>query len=126
MKNPQHKVYQDRIKESETPAETDAAVLENAALFLEAAKEIPGEDDFLLALTYNMRIWTELQSVALSDEPMPDQIRANFMSLSLFVDKQTYRAISESSPQRLDCLININRQIAAGFRGIPVEQAPEK
>ena len=113
--------YEDRIKSSETVAQTDAAVLENAALLLEAAKEFPGGEDFFNVLRYNQRIWTVLQVEITEEKIFPDQITANLLSLSIFVDKQTFRAMAEGSADRLDVLININRQIAMGFREFPVK-----
>ena len=38
------------------------------------------------------------------------------MSLSIFVDKQTTKALRMSTGADLDVLININRNIAAGLR----------
>ena len=116
--------YDKNIKTTESPHETDAAVLEHAAQVLiaaqtlMAAKEMDNDDDFFMALNYNQRIWTVLQAFAL-EETLPDQIKANLISLSIFVDKQTYKAMSDNDPKKLDVLININRQIAAGFRSIP-------
>jgi flagellar protein FlaF len=123
--------YDKNIKTTESPHETDAAVLEQAAQVLHAAqtllvaKELDHDEDFYLALNYNQRIWTVIQDFAAGENSLPDQLKANLISLSLFVDKQTFKAMSESDPTKLDVLININRQIAAGFRSIPpVEEKP--
>jgi S-DNA-T family DNA segregation ATPase FtsK/SpoIIIE len=45
-----------------------------------------------------------------------DEIKANVMSLSIFVDKQTTKALRSSEPRELDILITINRNLAAGLR----------
>ena len=117
--------YDKNIKTTESPHETDAAVLEYAAQILLAAQTLfdadkfEKEEDFFMALNYNQRVWTVLQAFAAEENSLPDQIRANLISLSIFVDKQTYKALSENDPRKLDVLININRQIAAGFRSIP-------
>ena len=123
--------YDKNIKTTESPHETDAAVLEHAAQVLIAAQtlmasdEMENDDDFFMALNYNQRIWTVLQAFAAEENLIPDQIKANLISLSIFVDKQTYKAMSENDPTKLDVLININRQIAAGFRSIPpAEEKP--
>ncbi|NQV47718.1 MAG: flagellar biosynthesis regulator FlaF [Rhodospirillaceae bacterium] len=114
------KAYESSVKRAETTAETDAAVLENAAMILIQAKEVPGHEDFFDALRYNQRIWTVIQTYLVEEEnPFPEDIKSNLISLSIFVDKQTYRAMAEASADRLDTLININRQIAAGLREIP-------
>ena len=110
--------YDKNIKTTESPHETDAAVLEHAAQVLIAAKSLLvareknaeigdfNDEDFFMALNYNQRIWTVLQAFAL-EENLPDQIKANLISLSLFVDKQTYKAMSDNDPKKLDVLINI-------------------
>ena len=54
---------------------------------------------------------------------LPDEIKANVMSLSIFVDKQTTKALRGSNPADLDVLININRNLAAGLRTAP-QSAP--
>jgi len=125
--------YDKNIKTTESPHETDAAVLEHAAQVLIAAQTLLvardkdadigdfNDEDFFMALNYNQRIWTVLQAFAL-EETLPDQIKANLISLSIFVDKQTYKAMSDNDPKKLDVLININRQIAAGFRSIPTAE----
>ena len=115
--------YESNIKTTESPHETDAAVLEHAAQILLAAKETDDDEEFFLALNYNQRIWTVIQTFAVEENNLPDLIQANLISLSIFVDKQTYKAMAESDPSKLDVLVNINRQIAAGFRSIP---PPEK
>jgi flagellar protein FlaF len=123
--------YDKNIKTTESPHETDAAVLEHAAQVLIAAQtlmasdELENDEDFFMALNYNQRIWTVLQAFAAEENLIPDQIKANLISLSIFVDKQTYKAMSNNDPTKLDVLININRQIAAGFRSIPpAEEKP--
>lgn len=122
MKKSAYTAYQDGVKRSENPTETDAAVLERAALLLEDAKKLAGTEEFYLALNYNQRIWTVIQAFVTEESEWPDQIKANLLSLSIFVDKQTFKAMADGVPEGLNVLININRQIAAGFRSVP---APE-
>lgn len=125
MSDASYGAYQAGVKRAETPAETDAAVLEQAALLLEDVKKIPGEEDFFLALNYNQRIWTVIQTYVTEENPWPDLIKANLLSLSIFVDKQTFKAMANNDPEELDVLININRQIAAGFRSAPPPEPAE-
>lgn len=125
MSNSSYEAYQQRVKSSESPTEADAAVLENAALLLDDAKKVPDTEEFFMALNFNQRIWTVIQAYASDENPWPDLIKANLISLSIFVDKQTFKAMAEGDPEQLDVLININRQIAAGFRSVPPpEKAP--
>jgi len=117
--------YQDGVKRAETPTETDAAVLEKAALMLDDARKIPGDEEFYMALNYNQRIWTVIQTYVTEENLWPDLINANLLSLSIFVDKQTFKAMADGNPDELDVLININRQIAAGFRSAPPPETTE-
>ena len=57
------------------------------------------------------------------DNQLPPEIKANVMSLSIFVDKQTTKALRSSVATDLDVLININRNLAAGLRAT-VQAAP--
>ncbi|MHA4875354.1 flagellar biosynthesis regulator FlaF, partial [Enterococcus faecium] len=45
----------------------------------------------------------------------PAEIRSNLLSLAAFVDKQSTSILGDPRPEKLDVLININRQIAAGL-----------
>ena len=47
--------------------------------------------------------------------PVPAQLRNNMLSLARFVDKQTVEVFSEPRPDKLDVLISINRELAAGL-----------
>ncbi len=117
--------YENHIKTVESPGETDAAVLEKAGQLLLAAKQTEDDEEFYLAINYNQRVWTVIQAYLIEENPLPDQIKANLISLSIFVDKQSYLALADKSRTKLDVLININRQIAAGFRSIPLSNEPE-
>ena len=108
--------YDNSAKKSETGNETDAAVLEKAAMMLEMVKNIPESEEFVGALKFNQLIWTTIQSEMADDHPLPDQIKANLISLAMFIDKQTYKAFAERRPGLLDAIININRNIAMGLR----------
>ena len=68
------------------------------------------------ALRLNWRLWTIFQADVASDEnPLPPGIKANILSLSVFIDKHTVGALTEPEERRLDVLININRNVAAGL-----------
>jgi len=125
MTRTEYGAYENHIKTVESPGETDAAVLEKAGQLLLAAQQSEDDEEFYLAVNYNQRVWTVIQTYLVEENPLPDQIKANLISLSIFVDKQSFLALAERSAAKLDVLININRQIAAGFRSIPTENEPE-
>ena len=89
-----------------------------AALLLEDAKKQTGNiEEYAKALRFNHLLWTIIQAdLTEPDNQLPPEIKANVMSLSIFVDKQTTKALRSSSASDLDVLININRNLAAGLR----------
>ena len=96
-------------------AEADAIVLRQAAERLQKAKRLPNEDYFEETLLYNQLIWTVIQSEMTAENPLSEEIKANLVSLSIFVDKQTAKAIGTRKPELLDTLIDINRNISLGL-----------
>lgn len=116
--------YQQHVKSTETTQETEAAVLERAAYILVSAQREPDNDEiFHDALKYNQLVWTSIQSVLNNENQLPDQIVANLMSLSIFIDRQISKALYEENRDLLTAIININRNIAAGLRDA-VKNAP--
>ena len=53
------------------------------------------------------------------ESKLPDKLRENIANLGLFVMKQTVSMMDNPVPQKLDSLININRELAAGLRAMP-------
>ena len=106
-------------------AEVDAMVLRQAADRLQKAQQLPNEDYFEETLLYNQLIWTVIQSEMTAENPLSEEIKANLVSLSIFVDKQTAKAIGTREPELLDTLIDINRNISLGLeRRLPEQPAP--
>jgi flagellar protein FlaF len=67
-------------------------------------------------LRLNWRLWTIIQAdVSGEGSPLPDEIRQNILSLSVFIDKHTVSALAEPSERKLRVLVEINRNIAAGL-----------
>ena len=105
-------------------AEVDAIVLRQAADRLQKAQQSPAEDYFEETLLYNQLIWTVIQSEMTAENPLSEEIKANLVSLSIFVDKQTAKAIGTREPELLNTLIDINRNISLGLeRGVPEQPA---
>ena len=106
-------------------AEADAIVLRQAAERLQKAQQLPNEDYFEETLLYNQLIWTVIQSEMTAENPLSEEIKANLVSLSIFVDKQTAKAIGTREPKLLDTLIDINRNISLGLeRRLSEQPAP--
>jgi flagellar protein FlaF len=71
---------------------------------------------FLHAARLNWRLWTIFQAeISSPDCQLPVEIRQNMIALCNFVDKMTVDLITDPKPRKVDSLININREIAAGL-----------
>ncbi|OPY91263.1 MAG: flagellar biosynthesis regulatory protein FlaF [Syntrophus sp. PtaU1.Bin208] len=122
----QLEVYKAAQKESASGREIEALALTNAALKLRKCQVDWDSEDRegkrSKALKINQRIWSILQSeLAREDNPLPNQLKKDLLTLSLLVDKRTFDVMAFPSPEKLDMLIRINLNIAAGLRGNPVE-----
>lgn len=51
------------------------------------------------------------------DSPLPRQLRADILSLSKFIDGRIFEVMASPDPEKLNVIININLNIAAGLRG---------
>jgi flagellar biosynthesis activator protein FlaF len=70
------------------------------------------------ALLANRKIWTIFVSSMSSDDcPLPSQLRASMLNLGMYVFNRTIKLSVEPTPQQLNVLIDINRNIAMGLRG---------
>ncbi len=108
-----------------TTAEVDSIVLRQAADRLQKSQQMPDDDYFEETLLYNQLIWTVIQSEMTAENPLSEEIKANLISLSIFVDKQTAKAIGTREPELLNTLIDINRNISLGLeRRLPEQPAP--
>ena len=70
------------------------------------------------ALTFNQRVWTIFQDELIrEDNPLPAELRGDILNLSVFIDKRIIEIMNDPSPDKLDIIININFNLAAGLRG---------
>ncbi len=125
MANPAQ-AYGKMAKLGNDPRELEANLLLRAASQLQKVKDNwePRSKDILPALQFNRQLWSIFAtSVTGGDSELPLDIRQNLANLSLFVFKQTLEVQTSSDPQKLDSLININRQIAAGLFQKPETEA---
>lgn len=104
--------------------ELEAEVLTSAARQLaEVRSDWEAEDRearLFAALRRNQRIWTFFQGELTNPEhPMPVQLRQNLLNLSRFVDKRTFELMADPAPEKINVLIEINKNIAAGLRETP-------
>jgi flagellar protein FlaF len=117
--------YETVVKTTLDGRSLEAHVLNRGAQLLIECKEQwnePGHQERLdLALGFNQKLWTFFQvELANPEHPLPKKIREDLLSLSIFIDKTIFNVITETNPDKLDVMININRNIANGLQGIPV------
>jgi flagellar protein FlaF len=123
MHSTQAEIYSRAQVAALTDREAEAAVLMKAAAMMKHVQThwLSSERDQHLekALRYNQRLWTYFQ-VALLDEhnPLPQQIKENVLRLSAFVDRRVFEVLAYPAAEKLDILININTNIAAGLKGM--------
>ena len=109
--------YAQTQKSSMSSREIEAMAFTKAALKLEDAKKsLDDYDAYASALKFNQLLWTIIQADIVDQEnQLPDQLKANILSLSIFVDRQTIKALADTNEKHLDVLININKNLAEGL-----------
>jgi flagellar protein FlaF len=104
-----------------SPRAAEAEAFTKAARLLQQARQSTFDyDDYAAALRFNQELWTIIQAeqalVSPSDEnSLSPDLRRDALNLSLFVDKQTIKALSDPDVGHLDALIEINRSMARGL-----------
>jgi flagellar protein FlaF len=115
------KSYQDVEKATISGRETEARVLTQAANKLQVCQENWQEgnfEDLDAALKYNQKIWSIFQGELVKDDnPLPTEIRRDLLRLAGFIDRRIFETLAFPSPEKLDIIIKINQNIAAGLRG---------
>jgi flagellar protein FlaF len=118
------RAYEAGTKTTTSSRELEAAALFKAARLLEQCRQDwdAADRDARLheALRYNLRLWTLFQAgLAEPELAMPDELRANLLRLSAFVDRRTFELMGNPEAGRLNALIEINRNIALGLSSTP-------
>jgi len=116
--------YKQTVKTTITGRDLEASVLTKGAMLLKNCKEKwESEGHFKRldeALRFNQRVWSIFQDEMIqSENPLPAEIKSNILNLSLFIDKRIVEIMGSPDPKKLDILIDINLNIAAGLRGSP-------
>lgn len=78
-------------------------------------------------LQYNRQIWMMFYDTALENTEgnRPGDLRSNIINLANFIFKREMEILADKdrSPEKLDVLISINKEIAAGLMGNPGNKA---
>lgn len=120
-------IYEQQSKDFMPPRELEASVLSKAALKLKQCQDqwdTPEREKLLdEAIRYNQKVWSFFQSeLSMPDNPLPKNIREDILNLSLFIDKRLFEVMAyPDDARKLDIVVNINLNIAAGLRTTPQE-----
>lgn len=109
-----------KVTATANPRELEASLLLKAAAQLKRVQAgwPATKADLGQALLFNRKLWTILTTSATSDaNPLPLAIKNNIGNLGVFVLKRTLETESDPAPEKLDVLISINQNIAAGLSG---------
>jgi flagellar protein FlaF len=118
------RAYETVSKATQSGRESEAAVLTKAALKLKKCQDnwdAPDRDNRLEeALKYNQRIWSIFQSeLSREDHQLPKKLRLDILRLAAFIDRRIFETMAFPAPDKLNIIININNNLAAGLRGSP-------
>lgn len=118
----QMQAYNTVHKSTMSGREIEAAALTNAAMKLQDCKAKWNQEGHTQrlndALRLNQQIWSIFQSeLASEDNPMPLAIRKDILTLSVFIDKKIIDVMAYPESAKLDPIININLNLAAGLKG---------
>ncbi len=120
----QLETYRTVHKTTASGRELEASVLSQAASKLRNCQDRWDADDRELmldeALKYNQKIWSIFQSeLAKEDNLLPKKLRVDLLALSSFMDRRSFEVMASPTPEKLNIMININMNIAAGLRASP-------
>jgi flagellar protein FlaF len=122
MSQTPHNAYIEQNREAMSQRELEASILTKAGLKLKQCQELwsaPDRDQRLEeAIQYNQRVWSFFQSeLTMPESPLPKQLRQDILNLSLFIDKRLFEVLAfPDNPGKLDIVISINFNLAAGLR----------
>jgi len=111
------KAYQNAQRIVENPRETEYRLFGQVTGALITAQRCGATGGPLAeAVDWNRKLWRTLAADCLDDRnQLPHELRANIVSLSLWVTKYSKEVTRKGAP--LDPLIDINRSIMQGLQG---------
>lgn len=77
-------------------------------------------EKLLEAIKFNQKVWSFFQA-ELSDpeNPLPTALKQDILNLSLFIDKRLFEVMANPDKDKLNIVVDINFNIAAGLRSKP-------
>jgi flagellar protein FlaF len=117
--------YQTTAQKTESPRQTEYRAFALATRALIDAAALPASEvgRRAEALARNRQLWTVLAADCGGEgNQLPAALRAQIISLSIFVDRHSRSVMREGAP--MDVLIEINRTIMQGLSPSPASSAP--
>jgi flagellar protein FlaF len=108
--------YQSAVRKTETPRQTEYRAFAAATRGLMDAASLPESEigRRAEALATNRRLWSLLAAdCAAENNALPQSLRAQIISLSLFVDRHSRAVLRQGAS--IDVLVDINRSIMQGL-----------
>lgn len=127
MQNSAALAYQQVGKQTVSPRVLEANLLSKSAAQMQRIRDDWDNSNTGLnaALLFNRRLWNVFLNSATSDESkLPPALRQNIANLGLFVMKHTIATQTRPEARKLDVLITINRELAAGLRASSNAEQP--
>lgn len=121
------KAYQKTQNANEKPQQTEYRLFTEVTRSLIEVKDLPKLDvKFHDALQWNRQMWSTLATdCAVEGNKLPDQLRAQIISISIWVGK--YSSQVARGEEDIQALIDINKNVMEGlamqFRNAPVESS---
>lgn len=114
--------YRAAQKTTMSGREIEASALARSASILAECRDnwdAPDREEMLrAALRRNQMLWSIFQAeLSDADNPLPKELKESILNLSLFIDKRSIDIMAFPSPEKLDAIIDINLNLAAGLRG---------
>ncbi len=110
--------------------ELEGRVLLKAARMIQDVKDSWSDnnsDALEEVLKYNRQIWMMFYDTALENPEgnRPGDLRSNIINLANFIFKREVEIMAKPSKEKLDVLININKEIASGLMATQSSTAKE-
>jgi len=122
-----------KAEAEKTGRDLEAAVLLKSSIKMEmlAKKMKSGEkvrvQEIGDVLDANQKIWQVFLDNMMDDNfPVPQEIKNNIANLALFIFKRTNEVFLTGDPNKIDALIDINRNIATGLNKNPTPVNKDK
>ncbi|HWA30791.1 MAG TPA: flagellar biosynthesis regulator FlaF [Rhizomicrobium sp.] len=112
-----HKAYQNAQASTEDPRAIEYRLFgQVTGALIDAQKNHASGGPLAEAIDWNRRLWRTLASDCLDDRnQLPKEVRAQIVSLSLWVSKYSKQVQRTGAP--MDPLIEVNRTIMQGLQG---------